>query len=240
MFVDESGDPGYPSTGGWRAFGGSKHYVRVGVIIHGWKWKTWNRRLENFKTTNGLLSTDEIRASNIRQGNKAFIGWNPNRRNKFLVDLATLVGANADITLIGIDIDKTRVDIRQATKYVRPEIRSLELLLERYNMFLNNAPDRSGIVVLDPTKENKDDDLRHYQTFIQTQSPHFAPLHIVESTFFAKSHTSSMIQVADVCANIFYREMVHGGNPPEYRSLYQRFHRNAAGRVLGCGIKKWP
>ena len=45
MFVDESGDPGYPPGGKWRRWGGSTHFARVGVIIHGWKWKAWHDRL---------------------------------------------------------------------------------------------------------------------------------------------------------------------------------------------------
>jgi len=39
MFVDESGDPGYPADGNWSRWGGSTHFARVGLIIHGWKWK---------------------------------------------------------------------------------------------------------------------------------------------------------------------------------------------------------
>ena len=35
MFVDESGDPGYPTDGDWSKFGGSEFFSRVGVIIHG-------------------------------------------------------------------------------------------------------------------------------------------------------------------------------------------------------------
>jgi len=32
MFVDESGDPGYPKKGNWKGWGGSVHFARVGVI----------------------------------------------------------------------------------------------------------------------------------------------------------------------------------------------------------------
>jgi len=44
MFVDESWDPGYPADGDWSQFRGSKAFARLGVIIHGWKWKAWNER----------------------------------------------------------------------------------------------------------------------------------------------------------------------------------------------------
>jgi len=240
IFVDESGDPGYPDDGKWTGWGGSTHFARVGVIIHGWKWKAWNRRLLNFKSANGLQWYDEIKASDIRRGEKCFYGWSQSKRNQFLLDLLKLVGSTVDISLIGIDIDKTRVITSKTARLVKPEVRSLELLLERYNFFLRQQTDQSGIVVLDPIKEASDDNIRHFQSFLQSRAPHFQPLHIVESTFFAKSHTSSMIQLADVFTNVFYRAMTRGMNNPEYVALSNRFLHNARGVVMGYGIKRWP
>ena len=49
MFVDESGDPGYPSDGNWGRWGGSPMFCRLGVIIHGWRWKAWNDKVYQFK-----------------------------------------------------------------------------------------------------------------------------------------------------------------------------------------------
>lgn len=239
MFVDESGDPGYPSNGNWRGWGGTKLFVRVGVIIHGWKWKTWNTRLLQFKSDCGLLWNDEIKASDIRKGGKAFSGWDANRRQQFIRDLAVLIGGNPDIHLFTVIIDKSKVDLTKKDRLIKPEVRSLELLLERYNSFLGQQKDNTGIVILDPVKESSDDNLRRFQSYLASKSEHFQPLHIVESTFFAKSHTSNMIQIADVCSNIIYRELNRRGREPEYRSLEDRFARHN-GRIQGCGIKIWP
>jgi hypothetical protein len=60
MFVDESGDPGYPISGIWSGWGGSRLFARVGVIIHGWKWKAWHERLFQFKHNRGLTWDAEI------------------------------------------------------------------------------------------------------------------------------------------------------------------------------------
>lgn len=240
IFVDESGDPGYPQDGNWDSWGGSTHFARVGVIIHGWKWKAWNRKLLEFKRSNGIPWNAEIKASFIRQGKGPFLGWDSLRRERFMLDFLELVGLNTDITLIGIIIDKKKIDITKGDRFKRPEVRSLELLLERYNSFLGSQTDKSGIVVLDPTKENRDDNLRYFQSFLQAQSPNLQPLHIVESTFFAKSHTSNMIQVADVCTNVFYRYMAGKKNEAEYKRIFPRFMRGDSGRVIGYGIKRWP
>lgn len=241
MFVDESGDPGYPPKGTWKGWGGSTHFARVGVIIHGWKWKAWNERLTRFKRNHGLTWDAEIKASDIRRGKGAFVGWDENRRKIFLKNLMELVGGNPDITLLGVLIDKRRVNTAKSDRLVRPEIRSLELLLERYNLFLENQKDKCGIVILDPTKERSDDNLRGFQSFLLAKSDNLNPLHIVESAFFAKSHTSNLIQISDVCCNVFYRSFTRGGSDctNEYSLIQRRFwcHKK---RVQGYGIKEWP
>jgi hypothetical protein len=239
MFVDESGDPGYPKEGDWPRFGGTKIFTRLGVIIHGWKWKTWNERLVRFKENRGLLWDDEIKASHLRKGQGAFVGWNEDRRNQFITDLSTLIGLNHEFTLLAVSIDKTKVDISRTDRFVKPEVRSLELLLERYNQFLGVQKDKAGIVVLDPTKEGNDDNLRYFQSFLQSRSRFLQPLHIVEGTFFAKSHTSNLVQVADFCCGVFYRQETRKDNSPEWEALYPRFWR-FHGRVQGVSIKRWP
>ena len=90
MFVDESGDPGYPSNGGWKGWGGSRLYVRVGAIIHGWKWKAWNSRWNTFKKNRGLTWDAEIKASHIRRGDGPFVGWDKKMRDQFLFDVQEL------------------------------------------------------------------------------------------------------------------------------------------------------
>lgn len=239
MFVDESGDPGYPPDGNWAGWGGSTHFVRVGVIIHGWRWKAWHDKLMHFKKNRGLTWEEEIKASNIRRGKGPFVGWDQSRRDFFLRSLMELVGVNADITLLGVSIDKRLVDTSKGDRYVKPEVRSLELLLERYNLFLDTQRDRSGIVILDPTKETSDDNLRRFQSFLLAQSAHLTPLHIVEGTFFAKSHTSNMIQISDVCTNVFYAKQARAIASPEFKCIFPRFWRRN-GRLHGCGIKEWP
>jgi hypothetical protein len=214
-------------------------FARVGVIIHGWKWKAWNERLMAFKKNRGLTWDVEIKASHIRRGSGGFVGWDQPRRQFFMQNLMELVGMNQDMTLIGVVIDKRLVDTTQALRLVRPQVRSLELLLERYNFFLRHQKDKSGIVVLDPTQESDDDNLRYFQSFLQARSGHLWPLHIVESSFFAKSHTSSMIQIADVCTNVFYREMDGSRGSSEYAAIHPRFWR-CSSHLQGYGIKRWP
>lgn len=239
MFVDESGDPGYPADGNWMAFSGSSHFARVGAIIHGDLWKTWHDKVMQFKRSEGLAWNAEIKASDIRSGKGAFMGWSRGQRDRFLTCFLGLAGATTDITLLGVLIDKRSVDTTKGDRLAKPQVRSLELLLERYNMFLDRQEDSSGIVILDPVSGDSDDNLRYFQSFLLDQSANLKPLHIVEGTFFVKSHTSNMMQVADVCTNVFYREMVRGGDTPEFSAIRSRFW-HPHNRIHGFGIKRWP
>ena len=240
MFVDESGDPGYPKDGKWKGWGGSRLFTRVGAIIHGWKWKAWNERLVGFKRNRALTWDAELRGSDIRRGKRHFVGWDYARRERFLKEVLELIGVNTDITLLGVAIDKGKVDTTRKERVVKPEIRSLEFLLERYNLFLRNQRDKSGIVVLDPVHGVNDDNIRYFQQYLQAHSQHLQPLHIVEGTFFAKSHTSNMIQVADICSNVFYRNEARvAGADKEFKTIYPRFWRHNR-KVQGYGVKRWP
>jgi len=192
MFVDESGDPGLSGMG-------SKAFVRVGVVIHGWKWKAWNDRLKNFKRARNLRWDDEIKAAHLRKGSGVFAGLMEDARHAFMRDLTRLIGSNPDVSILCVAIDKSLM--KTGTK-ANPDVMSLEILLKEYNRFLGRQKDQNGIVILDPAEATKDDHLRYYQSYLQSRK--LSPMRIVEGTFFAKSHTSNMIQVADVCSNVFY------------------------------------
>jgi hypothetical protein len=240
MFVDESGDEGYPEDGVWSGWGGSTLFVRVGAIIHGGRWRALNERLKDFKRNKGLTWDAEIKAVHIRRGKGAFAGLDGPMRNLLLHDLLDLIGGDQYLTLLGVVIDKTKVDLKKRDRLVKPEIRSMELLLERYNLFLRHQTEKSGIVVLDPTQELSDDNIRYFQLYLQAHSQNLRPVHIVEGTFFAKSHTSNMVQISDICTNVLYRnETGRRGADAEFRKVWPRFWRRNS-RVQGYGIKRWP
>ena len=237
MFVDESGDPGLPPDGDWANWGGSLSYDRVGVIIHGWKWKNWNNRIVELKSRYGLEWNNEIKAADIRRRKNSFAHWDRARRADFGEELLRLIGDSDDITLIGISINKRKISVGARARTARPEVRSMELLLERYNGFLGEQSDKSGIVILDPVNGISDDNLRYFQSYLQEKSANLHPLRIVEGTFFAKSHTSNLIQVADICSNIFYRREKA---PLEFARIEPRFWLRDGRQLEGAGIKEWP
>jgi len=232
IYVDESGDCGFPSSGGFPSTGGpTRYFVRAGVVVHGWKWGHVNNTIAQLKQSRGLAWNDEIKATHLRAGKGAFAGWSPSDHRQFLLDMLDSISREIDVHILVVAIDKTRVDRAQRQRFTDPSVRSLELLLERYNLFLRGQSDRSGIAILDSVESKSDENLRYFQSYLLRFSDHLDPRRIVEGTLFMPSHTSNLLQVADVCTNVIYRRYARpDGNRDEYERIEPRV----------CAEKLWP
>lgn len=232
MYVDESGDPGYPPNDQFPSSGGpTRFFVRAGVIIHGWHWLHVHQRVLDFKRSRALTWRDEIKATELRAGKGVFAGWTPADRNQFLLDLLDTVAREIEIHIIVVAIDKTKVDRQQNERYTNPSVRSFEFLLERYNLFLGAQKDKSGIVILDPVESKSDENLRYFQSYLLERSEHLEPRRVVEGALFMPSHTSNLLQIADVCTNVAYRRWARGDrNRTEYQRVETRI----------WAVKEWP
>jgi len=62
-------------------------------------------------------------------------------------------------------------------------------------------------VILDSVKATQDQNLRYFQNYLRNFSEHLDARRIVEGTLFLPSHTCNLLQVADVCGNVLYREI---------------------------------
>ncbi|MFQ5491727.1 MAG: DUF3800 domain-containing protein [Phycisphaerae bacterium] len=232
MYVDESGDCGYPNSASFPKSGGpTRFFVRAGVVLHGWKWLQLNQLVSDFKQAHGLKWNDEIKATHLRAGKGAFAGWKPPKRSEFLLDLLEAIGHQKHLSLLVVAIDKSLVDRGQRERFTNPAVRSLELLLERYNLFLRDQPDKSGIAILDPVESKSDENLRYFQSYLLEFSAHLEPRRIVEGALFMPSHTSNLLQVADVCTNVAFRRFTRAdGNKREYERIESRISAD----------KTWP
>jgi hypothetical protein len=225
MYVDEAGDPGYAKQSSIR-------YVRVGVIVHGWKWRDADERVSAFKRTRGLQWDDEIRASDIRRGKRAFAGRTPREREVLLGDFLETIGRELTwLSAIGVCINKDLVDSTRKERLTKPEVRSHELLLEEYSAFLAGQNDRCGIVVLDENEAKNDANLRYFQGYLRHFSDRIDPRRIVEGTLFLKSHTCNMLQVADVCAHVLFQR---------YRWKDETIKQSAKIEGSFVAVREWP
>lgn len=233
MYVDESGDTGFPAEG--QTFpengGPTRLFVRAGVVVHGWEWWAVNETIAKFKQSRGLPWNAELRAHDLRAGKGAFKDWKRADRRVALNDLLDTIGKELDISILAVVIDKTRVDPLQRERYSNPLVRSFEFLLERYSGFLGEQKDRCGVTILDSIEQKNDANLRYFQSFLRERSEHLDARRVVEGTLFMPSHTTNLLQVADVCANVLYR--YYAGEfqeSAEYARIESRLGR----------IKVWP
>jgi hypothetical protein len=224
MYVDESGDCGYPASGQFPKTGGpTRYYVRCGFVLHGWKWMTVDKMVSDFKRSRGLTWNSEIKATHLRRGKGASSGWSAYDRREFLNDLLDSIAREIDVNLLVAAIDKQKIDQGQRERFTNPSVRSLELLLERYNAFLTSQKDKAGITILDAAEAKSDENLRYFQSYLLNFSDHLDPRRVVEVTLFMPSHTSNLLQLADVCANVIFRKFAReDGNAGEYRRLSPR------------------
>lgn len=227
MYVDESGDTGFPAPGaGFPSAGGpTKLFVRAGVIVHGWKWCSVNKRISDFKQSRDLQWNQEIKAHDLRSGGGAFSGWRKEDREVALRDLVDSIGKEIDVSIIGIIIDKTRVDTARKERLSNPAVRSFELLLEQYSYFLAGQRDKCGVVILDSVEQRNDDNLRYFQSYLREFSNQLDARRVIEGALFMPSHTTNMLQIADICSNVIYRYYRSGcSEDGEFKRISSRIH----------------
>jgi|GEM_PF-6566484 len=65
MYVDESGDTGFPKPGALfpDTGGPTRQFVRSGVIVHSWKWQQVDHAISQFKRARNMAWDAEIKAN---------------------------------------------------------------------------------------------------------------------------------------------------------------------------------
>ncbi|NOT00610.1 MAG: DUF3800 domain-containing protein [Phycisphaerales bacterium] len=206
MYVDESGDPGYPADGVFVPSGPSDRYVLVGLIVHAWHWPAVDRRMVQFKRDHGLPWDAELRSHDIRNGRGAFVGKPPDARRQLHGELLDTIGSLVDaVTPLGVVINKRQVDQTRKERLVNPSRRAFESLLEAYNRFLAGQRDRSGIVIVDAREKKDDANVRYFQNYLRQYSERIDARRIVEGTFFLPSRDSNLLQMADICVGTLFQ-----------------------------------
>jgi len=194
-------------------------------VLHGWKWMQVHQMVTDFKRSRGVAWDAEIKATDLRRGAGAFSGRSVAERRQFLLDLLDSIGRELDVHLLVVAIDNERVDRGARARFANPAVRSLELLLERYNGFLAEQRDKSGMVILDAVESSNDENLRYFQSYLLQFSNHIEVRRIVEGALFMPSHTSNLLQLTDVCTNVAYRRYARkDSNEDEYGRIQARVY----------------
>jgi hypothetical protein len=257
LYVDESGDDGFPHSGTFsNNTGQSKVFIRTGLIIHDRHWARLNEEVLNFKFKYRIPKSVELHATEILRGSEKYysrsagkkktrpnwFGQNfPNKadRVKLLEKCCKLISSRDDITLICVVIDKQKINCTMGDYKNLPKNNSWEFLIERYNMFLDRATDRIGIIISDAIQDKIEKTHRDFAKAIYDQSTHIDKNHFIESILFEPSDSSNLLQLADIASYAFYRKF-NTQDETFYNHLESKLLCSADGKLDGAGLKIWP
>ena len=253
LYVDESGDDGFPSSGVFvKNQTPTQYYIKAGLVIHDLKWNGINKSIENFKQSFKIPIDMELHAANIFSGRdrvyinkkpiyrKNWFGNNfPKKKDRFeiLKNACDLI-AKLDLELFFMRINKAKIKTSVFGYTTFPKLKSWEFLIERYNLFLMNQVDQKGIIISDAITSLIEKDHRKFARAIYTNSFHVQKYHFIESILFEPSESSNLLQFADIAAYACGRDK-NAGNNILFKIIEHKIYSYNGVRD-GCGIKDWP
>jgi len=260
LFIDDGGNHTTRSHDNCFVLGG------VAVPLSGWR--ALDTRLRTLKAEWGLAPEQELKwadlgiriaqiinpAANtkpsvlshisdieeVRRLGKEVLGIVPTETDaRVLACLCVKAGKETKASLLA-DTKQTRTNYEKANYR-----RTLNDLLERYELFLRGLERGNvhtyGIVVIDEKSAKYDgiartvcDVLREDGAIWQSPADH-----IVETSFVVSSGTSTGVQLADFVCGAIHRSFER--RQTDYLDIIRpMFHADAAGRVIGRGLKVCP
>jgi len=245
LFIDESGTPPPPD----RLDKGPRYFVIGGIIIPEASWHRVRDRLFGIKTRHRIRGELKWRyfAPNNTDTRNPMRALSQTERDavredvyklltveKSLRTIACVASAAAAYKLASIP---TQGDLYHAT--YKP-------VTERFQYYLQDLKRASGrtefgIVVADHRGAGDDARLRgHHQKLLYATGDYISTYaNLIESLFLHPSHLSVGIQLADMVAGAVWRKFERNDDR-WYGMLEPTFRRNAAGKVEGFGVVKFP
>ncbi len=254
IYVDESGDCGFSANNTYTPNATpTRFFIRVGIIIHDWKWTRIDAAIKSFKQRYHVPKAVELHATAIRSGKELFYNSNGERksrtnwfgatfhrredRNAILLDFYRQIN-NLEITILCVAIDKTKIRTTHVDYKNLPKNRSWEFLIERANLFLDDATDKRAMIISDAVHQGIEKEYRDFASALYAQSLHIKSFHFVESILFEPSESSNLLQLADIVSYAFGRNF-NSGDDTFLREINSKIFQRQ-GVVDGCGLKEWP
>jgi hypothetical protein len=255
IYVDESGDDGFNTSGNYPYNQTpTRNFIRVGIIVHDWKWQKIDRAIGDFKYKYHIPKNIELHATEIRNGRKqvydsrtkkrksvvSWFGQNyPNRveRENILIECCKLV-KTLDLSIIAVVIDKSKIKTTHVNFKTLPKNNSWEYLIERINLFLTESKDQRGMIISDAIQHQIEEQHRNFAKALYSQSMHIDSFHFIESILFEPSESSNLLQLADIISYACHRKF-NGSDDKLFEEIQSNIlSRN--GNISGYGLKIWP
>lgn len=257
LYVDESGDDGFSASGVYSDPNAqSKVFIRTGLALHGWKWRSLNQEITALRFKHRIPGNIEVHATEIRRGKdriydkktgkkKEVPNWfgitypDFNGRMQIIKDFCDLIAGFDGLTLICVVIDKSKINQAILPENRSPKNASWELLIERYNLYLDRERDKIGIIISDAIQDKIEKVHRDFARAIYENSLFVKSYHFVESILFEPSDSSNLLQLVDIASYACYK-MFNNGDSKYYDIVKGKLLTNGIGQIDGAGLKIWP
>ncbi len=245
LFADESGNAP-PSL---QQAKGQKYFVIAGLTVPDGEWRNVAAKLQGIKTRYKLHG--ELKWRFFAPGNddddNPMRGWPFAQRDKVRTEMLAIV---TDVKSIRVLAAIASIEVC----FTMPAVKSAEDLYaltykplsERFQYYLQDlrkhtGAEQFGIVVCDHRGPGDDKALRaHHQRLIARPGIYTSKYpNFIETIFFAPSHMSVGLQLADLVSGSIWRKFERGDDR-YYKLIESAVRRGPSGGVEGYGIVKVP
>lgn len=243
LFLDESGTP--PANARTQ----QKYFVIGGIIIPVGEWKSINDRLQGIKTRRNVRGEVKWRyfAPHNDDADNPMAEMDFEERDSIRTEILKLITAVPSIKIIA-SVASVQAAYELPSVTCADDVYALayKTLTERFQYFLQDLSKQTGdhecgMVVCDHRSTDSDRALRaHHHRLIGPRRMFTSRYeNFIETLFFAPSHLSTGIQLADIVAGSVWRRY-EKDDPRYFNAIERSIRRGPAGQIDGYGIVKVP
>lgn len=243
-FVDESGTPAKPGREKPRFF------VIAGVVIPEDRWHLAARRLHGLKTRYAYRGELKWRffAPDNQDDTNPMKGWSKDQRNAFREEAFKIVTDDKSVTIIACVCQAVAAyALANVTTQNDVYFGTYKVVTERFQYFLQDitrvvGSRVHGIIVADHRGKGDDDSMRVRHQRLVEDDKQFTSTYanLIEGLFFAPSHMSVGVQLADMVAGAIWR-CVEAEDTFWFDKISGSVRKcPKTGKIDGFGIARYP
>lgn len=243
LFVDESGTPPKPDGAGLA------YFVIAGIVIPEDRWMGLRNKLVGLKAKEKYRGEVKWRyfAPNNNDASNPMRNWGQDDRNQFREQVFSIITDSKSCRIIACSSEApTAYGLGNANTQMDLYFRTYKPVTERFQYLLQeitsaSGSDTFGIIVADHRGKGDDDTMRVRHERLITESNQYTSTYanFIESLFFAPSHMSIGVQLADMVAGAIWRAQAHG-DMTWFERLRPSFRASRSGAIDGYGIARFP
>jgi len=243
LFVDESGTPAKPDNPGLN------YFVIAGLVIPEDRWIGMREKLIGLKRASGYRGEVKWRyfAPNNNDEDNPMRDWGAAYKNDFRDRLFSIITETKSCKIIACASEAlTAYALGNVNSQEDLYFRTYKPVTERFQYLLQDITrasgrDTLGLIVADHRGKGDDDGMRLRHERLIRESGHYTSQYsnFIESLFFAPSHLSVGIQLADMVAGAIWRAQALNDRT-WYDRLRPSFRSSPSGAIDGFGIARFP